>query len=631
VAIEKSAKVLAYYSDSKYVDDALLLMAKCYFRLGEYGRGVRKCDELLTTFAGSDLVPEAHYWRAMSQYRLGDTEEAESRLRTISESAESPFRGDAAFAIAEMAHERGDLDEAIDLYRVALSTAVERGFRIRARRTLGDCLMEADRPGEAVPVYTSLAEMVRSNKDRFEALVKVAGAQRATGDFDDALATLEPMLKDDRFDDYVSRATLEIGKAREDQGRIEAAAVLYQGIIDDAEREATSGRSNSTSRRGREETEQPRRAASAEEAEAHYRLGRIQEQTYHNLPKAGEHYAAAATNRNSEAGKLAVDLEAGIARWTELHVALADTDSVAVEQRDQTMFALGEHFYFGLGDADSALGYFEAIVDSFPESATRPRSIYAAGWLWKYTRGDSVTADSIWAPLLADTTDSPLIAELQDAIAGPDAPKPEDPAIGAYRAAEDAWGEALRTIPPEPPDSLADSLAQAAWWGRWANEHRALSGTYVPKFEAVIDSFPESRFSVRARFVLGWAAENVKSDTATAYNWFRSAAADTLSDPEIADMARELLELRAGPARPESAEQAPSDSIRAAAADSSMAASDSVGVATQLEAPTTMPDRPVSSRAGPDDRPRRGRGGRPGPRDLGTTADSTDRGGVDER
>jgi outer membrane protein assembly factor BamD (BamD/ComL family) len=45
-AIESAARLLQNYPDSKWADDALLLMGKSYYRIQQYNRAERKFEEL---------------------------------------------------------------------------------------------------------------------------------------------------------------------------------------------------------------------------------------------------------------------------------------------------------------------------------------------------------------------------------------------------------------------------------------------------------------------------------------------------------------------------------------------------------------------------------------------------------
>ncbi len=550
-AIEKSAKVLAYYPRSAYVDDALLLMAKSYYRLDEFTASLRKCNELLTSFPNSPLASEARYWRGMMLWKLDQREEATLELRRIADDDSSPFRGDAAFAVAGMERHRGALDEAIRYYRIAVSNAQDPLFQREARKALGECLVEASRPGEAVSFYRELASASWATRDRYAAYVKMAAGQRMMGDHDGALATLRPLLTDQRYDEFVQRTRIEIGRTYEEKGEIEAAVLLYREVLDEAERQNPAPAQGTVSTQSPGTEQRPTVPQTPETVEANYRLGLLHEKHYHNYAKAAEHYAFSAQNQTLDAGRTAKERQGHLSRWNELHAALADTaDSTKARARDLTLYTLAEHFLLNLEEPDSAFAYFHAVVDSFPESRQTAKARYAIGWLWLNVRRDTARADSAWAPVLADTTNTMLIRALQQDIRKWLSVEQPDPAEPLYREAETAWLVALEQASPHLPDSLAaDSLGRARWWDRWAEEHCLLSERYVPKFRKVIEEYPESPYATRSRFVLGWTTENVMGDTAAAGAWYREASRDTLLLPEVAQWATKVLDLRAEQAR----------------------------------------------------------------------------------
>jgi len=551
-AIEKAGKVLAYYPESQYVDDALLLMAKAYFRLGEYGSSLRKCQELLRTYPNSSFATEASYWRGMSLWKLDRQDEAAPFLREIADRRGSPFRGDAAFALAELEREEGRPELAIEHYRTATASARDPVFRTQAREGLADCLADAGRPEEVVVrAYASIAASARTNRERYVAFVKMARVQRRMRDYRSALATLEPLLVDQHFTDFDQRTRLEMARTYEEEGEVEHALLLYQRLLEEAEALAAARDYPQQQYAGSNAPQVSRRAIGPEEVEAHYRLGLLHERHFHNLAKAAEEYETAAQNTASDAGKAAQGRKGKIDRWAELHRGLADTSAAARTPRAHAdaLFRLAEHFYFELDDADSALAYFRAVADSFPTNPLHARSRYAIGWLLANARQDSAGADSAWTPLLQDTTRSPEVLELQRAIRKHEGDAPLDPAHEPFSRAEQAWTRALEELPPQPPDTLVDSLACAQWWSGWSAEQRRRSETYVALLEDIVRRFPESPYATRASFILGWTAENVAGDTALAFRWYRRVCADSIVAPDVAAMARDLIALRAGVAQ----------------------------------------------------------------------------------
>jgi tetratricopeptide (TPR) repeat protein len=558
IAIEKSAKVIAYYPESDYIDDALLLMAKSYYRLGEFARGLRKCDELLGSYPDGEFVTEAAYWRGLSLWRLGRDDEARGVLEEIVADVSSVNRGDAAFALAELVAEQGDLERSWTLYRVAVDYARDEEFRSNASLALGEALILAGRPGAAADVYLYLANSARFNSDRFLALVEAANALRLVDDYEGALAILEPLLDDQRHVETVPRTRVEIARTYAERNDIETAIFLYQELIDDEVTEASQRRSSSS--QGERQIN-----FSAEAYEAHYLLGSIQEQKYRNLELAGELFGTASRGREW-VGDSAKVRKSGIDTWAELHATMSDTsDSTLDAKIPGVLYQIGELFYFQLGVPDSARHYFSRLIDEYPANPQTPRAQFSVGWLLMNVEGDSSAAYEAWEPLLQDTTRSVLVGELQTVVRqvmGVDMTAPRDPAEDAYARALSEWLTALDSLPAHPPVT-ADSAQMETWWHSWSTRHSHLAPDYLRMFTQIAEQYPESPYASKSHFVMAWVAENVSLDTSRANDLYHSVALNTEFAPGIAMRADSILAMR----RP----QAPTPSPQAEASTDSTA------------------------------------------------------------
>ena len=534
VAIEKAAKVIKYYPDSKWVDDALLLMAKSYFRLGDFSRSLRKTDELFATFPESDLISEARYWRGMDLWQMGRRDEAYEALTQIIDTGDSEFRGDAAFALAEMAAEEDRLDRAAEYYRTAVAAAGDPIFRYEARQALGDQLMEAGRPAEAAEEYRKLLEPAQTNEARYGVLLKIVEADRRAGNHGAAISLLQELLDDERYFDKIASTKIELANTFVASGETERAILLYQEVIDEGETERFNRNTNENivSR-----TEEARRA--------HYYLGELQQGHFRNLDRASYHYQIASGTRGGVGDSASVRLRA-LERWADLHEALRDTsDSLAYLKRYEPAFALADHFLNVLDDPDSAFAYFEFVRDSFPNEPLARRATYAIGWLWWFERGDTTKADSTWQPIMADTTGTPVINELQRSILRIHGEAmADDPAEEPFMEAETLWQQSLLELPVAVPDTL-DSLGREQWWDDWRQHHTARANVYRPLLDSLVARYPESMYAAHAGFILGWTAENVARDTAGAYRWYSYVADRRDVAPKLAEDAAELITLRA--------------------------------------------------------------------------------------
>ena len=104
-SIEKSSKILEFHAESKYVDDALILIGKSYMYLADYTKAIRKFNELITYYAESPYHDEAVYYLG-NTYRLqGEKEIAIGYFQRLY-SSEGEFRLKAYIATVDILTEK---------------------------------------------------------------------------------------------------------------------------------------------------------------------------------------------------------------------------------------------------------------------------------------------------------------------------------------------------------------------------------------------------------------------------------------------------------------------------------------------------------------------------------------------
>ena len=397
--------------------------------------------------------------------------------------------------------------------------------------------MRAGRYGDAAKTYQGMLEQTRTNKERFDLYTKIATAQREAGLYRDALNTLVPLLENEAFIDQFPQIQLQIGRTHTRAGDVKRGVFEFEGVIKEGEKENVNLEGKTTITR------------SPEAKEAHYWLGRTQEEHYGNLGRAAGHYEIG--SEVSLVGPDARERLAYVKTWQKLRGAIADTsDSTGkVTFKPDGVLALAQHFYLNLVKIDSAMHYYQIAADSFPKSPLRHRAAYAVGWIYWKDRRDSVRADSSWQRLMVDTTRSSELGEIQEHVREMLGRTTPDPALEPYRRVEQRWVSALDSLPALAPDSL-DSTGTVHWWSEWRTQHRRLGTTYLDSMKQIIHRFGNSPSATRARYVLGWYFENVEADTAAAFAWYRAAASDTLIAPEIAAQAHTLMLDRVPPRKP---------------------------------------------------------------------------------
>lgn len=119
--IERASKVIQLHKNSKFLDDAVLLIGKSYFYLGDYLQAERKFNEFLTNLSASDLYDEAMYYLGVTKMKLRKTEEASTILKNqVSTAKDKEVRSEAAAELGIDAFGKKNYKDAIDYFRKSI-------------------------------------------------------------------------------------------------------------------------------------------------------------------------------------------------------------------------------------------------------------------------------------------------------------------------------------------------------------------------------------------------------------------------------------------------------------------------------------------------------------------------------
>lgn len=213
--IEKASKILQFHSQTAYVDDALLMLGKCFYYQKNYPKAQRKFEELLAADPNSSLRLEDSLWIGKCQMRLKNYEAAlktlaEVRKASISEGEEAIF--EQAY-IEEIKYKIIDekFSEAITLIKEFLSLPGSNDTKAKVSFELGklyektDDIASAIKAYEEVPSYSSDFDVVLNSK------ISLAAAYRKHGDTQKSLELLEDLKSEVKYSESFHKIDLETG------------------------------------------------------------------------------------------------------------------------------------------------------------------------------------------------------------------------------------------------------------------------------------------------------------------------------------------------------------------------------------------------------------------------------------
>ena len=346
-AANRCGKVLVLYPGSKWADDALLLMGKCFLLGQDYDKALKKFREINMLYAEGSLAEEARYLEAYTLVAQGFADEAVPALQDLAEKAEDKLvKEKARYLGARVAFEHGDCLIAVDSY-VAYLEAYPGGKRHEeARLALGECLVKLGMYREAIEDLQPL--MGELDEEGVLALLRVGKAYRMLGERVEAVGIFDQVLLGAGEDSLRARAGVEQALTHLDDGRHEDAIATL--VLAD-------------SLGGRKLT-----------GEINYRIGLIYERELMDFDKAITHYDAS-VKKKSPHSRTAAERSRALKNVKKYEEEIsAGTGDVA-----KTRYLLAETYLYDLGMQDRALDELVAVSDSFPESVYAARSMLAIG------------------------------------------------------------------------------------------------------------------------------------------------------------------------------------------------------------------------------------------------------------
>lgn len=232
--IRRSADVLRDHPNSKWVDDALLLIGKSYFYQGNYDAAAQKFEEVLS-LGESSLTDEAYFWLGLSRMEARDYSSAGGALRDglDRENVRGNWQPRMQLLLGENAVRQGDLEDAVDFLREGVPNLRDPELAARGYFLLGQVLDFLEQYDEAAEAYVLALGQRPTHEIEYAAeLQRILSLKRA-GQEDRALAYAERLRRDDSF--FQQRGEVEMIRARvlAAIGRESEALDLYREILYD--------------------------------------------------------------------------------------------------------------------------------------------------------------------------------------------------------------------------------------------------------------------------------------------------------------------------------------------------------------------------------------------------------------
>ncbi|KPL07521.1 hypothetical protein AMJ86_04265, partial [bacterium SM23_57] len=419
-AIESAARLLQNYPDSKWADDALLLMGKAYYRIQQYNRAQRKFEELFANHPDSPLIPEGKYWWSLTIKEMGKFQDGIDQLRSLLGSdIPRDLDSKVRFSLADMLFEEESFEKARVEYGKIVEKSKDHLDRANAQYRVAECFALAEKDTSAASAFINVLKYKPKRKLEFDAQFQYGIVLKELQRFDEVKEIFETLLDKDIYFSYFPKVELEL------------ADLLYK----------TGEKEEARSKYGRLAELHPRTEISAR---AYYELGLIALKDDRDMDMAREHFSK--VRGEFAQSKYVPDAQAEIAsldsyrdvseareqvaaQIISLEEALrslreaasesdslkeisgdSESDSIRLKEQinglyldlDARDYRIAEYYLYDLGDLDSTITYLTFLVRPGVADSIRAKSLVTMATLYRDSLNNHTVGDSFYQVLITD-------------------------------------------------------------------------------------------------------------------------------------------------------------------------------------------------------------------------------------
>jgi TonB family protein len=372
-AFEKAAKVVKFYPQSKWVDDALLLMGQCSLQKGDYTTAIRKFDEILTIFPDSDLASHALLDKARAQIETKEYAAAEEAITRAEQLGQKDIKDDIEYFSGVIHERQGQLDDAKKAYAKVLEDYSNSEWLAEAGLALGEIqTTEKDLEG-AVASYERVRTKAHTPEERFTGGLEKGQALLVNGHYDRAEKTFRDLSKRTVNEKQRGQALNKLGQALQKGGNAEAAFATYREIL---------------GKMPRTEAAADAQLAIAQTFDEGGDYVRAKEE-YEKVNEQGTGFEAwrTASERITEIQRV-LDLRDGI-----------DKEGESKDEALHKRFLLAEQLLEKIGDVPGALAQYSAVAEQASGTELGARSLFATAWVYENRMSLPDTAEVLYYKL----------------------------------------------------------------------------------------------------------------------------------------------------------------------------------------------------------------------------------------
>lgn len=211
-SLKELSKILEFYPDSRWVDDALLMMGLCYLRQEDYFKAQRKFNELLSNYPKSELLDQAKVHLAEVEIAMKNYDEARKLIENISTDDLNIEAYELMKLNAEMSLSIGDSADALDKMIKASGKAKGNAEKITLLQSSAELAEKIRDFKTSAVLHKDLSDLFTEREKIFLSLVKYAQALNRLGKTDEAIQILENLTENEEYAQYSLNGDVKLAR-----------------------------------------------------------------------------------------------------------------------------------------------------------------------------------------------------------------------------------------------------------------------------------------------------------------------------------------------------------------------------------------------------------------------------------
>ncbi len=208
--IERCSKIIQFNKNTRFIDDAVLLIGKSYYFMGDFLQAERKFNEFHSKLTKSELLDEVSLFSGRTKIKLGETDEGVKILKNLLDNTKDiNIKSEVAFDLGIIALTKNDYKTSIEYIRNSIKYTDDKEKMAEKQYILAKILTLYD-PLKAYKEYYKVIDNTSDFDLTYYAKLNYAKSLNQVQKYTEAYSIFKELVKDYReYPEFQQLAELE--------------------------------------------------------------------------------------------------------------------------------------------------------------------------------------------------------------------------------------------------------------------------------------------------------------------------------------------------------------------------------------------------------------------------------------